>query len=80
VRGSDGLEDALNRVQQRTVFIVGYIGEWHSHPPFYPARPSGDDCKLIQYLADVLKRDGDPALMVIVGSANEMTFSVRDAT
>lgn len=80
VRGVEGLEDAVKRAGVRTASIVGYIGEWHSHPPFHSARPSDDDQLLLEHLRRVLMRDGEPALMVIVGSANELSFSIREET
>ena len=67
VRGVDGLQAAWKEVQERTGFIVNYIGEWHSHPPRHDASPSWDDMTLIAQLGEVLARDGEPALMMIIG-------------
>ena len=33
VAASSGLEEAVNYGVIRTAGIVGYIGDWHSHPP-----------------------------------------------
>jgi integrative and conjugative element protein (TIGR02256 family) len=67
-RGISGLEAKLNDIAKRTANIVGYVGEWHSHPPHSSARPSSTDQQLIQTLATTLAQDGQPALMVIVGT------------
>ena len=51
----------------RTANIIGYVGEWHSHPPEASTKPSHDDFNLLTYLAQELNNDGFPALMLIVG-------------
>ena len=76
VRGVDGLVDALHVVRDRTAGIVGYIGEWHSHPPFNRPNPSGDDARLLAHCARTLALEGVPALMVIVGAGGEISYSV----
>lgn len=66
-RGTSGLVRAVQDASARTAGIVGYVGEWHSHPRGHSAKPSGDD--LIQ-LADIslgMHGDGLPALQLIVG-------------
>lgn len=77
-RGIQGLEASLNDIARRTANMVGYIGEWHSHPPFVSASPSNLDRTLIENLAYILALDGQPALMMIVGSAGEMSVSLRE--
>ncbi|HUM91779.1 MAG TPA: Mov34/MPN/PAD-1 family protein, partial [Candidatus Competibacter sp.] len=76
-RGVDGLEASLQEVVRRTANIVGYIGEWHSHPPSVSAKPSQTDRCLIKKLSEILAQDGLPALMLIVGEA-EFSLSVRE--
>jgi integrative and conjugative element protein (TIGR02256 family) len=78
-RGVDGLKAALEEVAQRTANIVGYIGEWHSHPEFTSAYPSAMDRVLIKQLADALELDGQPALMIIVGNTGDVSVSVKEA-
>jgi integrative and conjugative element protein (TIGR02256 family) len=78
-RGVQGLRAALDEVGQRTAGIVGYIGEWHSHPEFTSAYPSSIDRTLIKELADTLELDGQPALMIIVGRTGEVSVSVKEA-
>ena len=70
-RGIDGLSAAVKRVSERTGGIVGYVGEWHSHPPRSSARPSTADMYQMESLACALHRDGLPALMLIVGEDEE---------
>ena len=67
VRGVAGLADAVSAASARTAGIVGYIGEWHSHPRNYPATPSGDDLRLLAHLGIAMLADGQPVLMLIVG-------------
>jgi integrative and conjugative element protein (TIGR02256 family) len=73
IRGIDGLEKALAEILRRTANIVGYIGEWHSHPPFASAFPSSLDKTLIEKLSNMLALDGQPALMVIAGKAGDIS-------
>lgn len=76
-RGSVGVVDAVNAAQTRTANIVSYVGEWHSHPPRASTRPSSDDVRLLNYLATNLQHDGLPALMLIVGDDEEITFLMK---
>ena len=71
IRGIDGLSAAVQRVSERTGGIVGYVGEWHSHPPGSSAQPSTADMCQMASLAYALHRDGLPALMLIVGEHEE---------
>jgi hypothetical protein len=75
VRGVTGLEDAVNTASMRTGHIVGYIGEWHSHPPKHPSSPSEEDLVLLAHLATKLLEDGQPPLMLIVGEDGESWFT-----
>ena len=70
-RGVDGLDGAVRVASSRTAGIVGYIGEWHSHPPGSAAQPSSADDYQLAHLALELHRDGFPALMLIVGEHEE---------
>jgi integrative and conjugative element protein (TIGR02256 family) len=74
-RGIQGLEEQIRTAQTRTANIVSYIGEWHSHPPGSSTRPSSHDINLLIYLAETLKREGLPAIMLIVGK-NQETWSI----
>jgi integrative and conjugative element protein (TIGR02256 family) len=79
-RGTSNLEAELTEARRRTAHIVGYIGEWHSHPPFARPDPSQDDMLLLSALTRELERDGEPALMLIVGADGEITVHVDGVT
>lgn len=79
IRGVEGLIAVLDEVTRRTDKIVGYIGEWHSHPEFTSAYPSRLDRVLVKQLAEKLELDGQPALMIIVGSTGELSVSLKEA-
>lgn len=66
-RGIKGVADAVVEVRRRTAGVVGYIGEWHSHPQGYSAHPSDDDKFQLAYLTLGLASEGLPAVMLIVG-------------
>lgn len=70
VRGIQGVADVLTEVGSRTANIVGYVGEWHSHPRGHSADPSRDDVVQLVGLALSMIEDGLPALQLIVGETN----------
>jgi integrative and conjugative element protein (TIGR02256 family) len=65
-RGVEGLTAAVDKAARRTAGIVGYVGEWHSHPDGFPAAPSGKDLYQLVYLAVGMSDDGLPAVSLIV--------------
>jgi hypothetical protein len=78
VRGIDGLVDAVKNAAARTANIVGYVGEWHSHPRNHPSSPSLNDLLLLRHLAISLTHDGQPALMLIVGEDGETWLTAME--
>lgn len=66
-RGTEGLPEQIAKISRRTTGIVGYIGEWHSHPPRHSARPSSDDLIQLAHLAQAMAADGLPGVQLIVG-------------
>ncbi len=69
-RGVAGLADAVNEASRRTAGIVGYIGEWHSHPRGHTATPSRDDFVQLVHLALGMSDDGLPAVQLIVAESD----------
>jgi integrative and conjugative element protein (TIGR02256 family) len=67
VRGTAGLLEEIAEVQRRTAGIVGYVGEWHSHPKGVRAQPSTDDLAQLVTLAARMAEDGMPVASLIVG-------------
>ena len=74
-RGIEGVSDTVTQVSERTGGIVGYVGEWHSHPLGSRAQPSTADMYQMASLAFALHRDGLPALMLIVGEDEEQWWA-----
>jgi len=66
-RGVEGLLASVSEASRRTGGVVGYIGEWHSHPPGHSAAPSRDDMLQLAHLALGMDSDGLPAVQLIVG-------------
>jgi hypothetical protein len=75
VRGFEGLEESVGEISRRTANIVRYVGEWHSHPRNHSAGASRTDVLLLAHLASRLKSEGLPALMLIIGEAEERWFT-----
>lgn len=67
VRGVRGVLESVTQAQKRTAGVVGYVGEWHSHPPGHSALPSRDDFIQLHKLSNDMAQDGLPILQVIVG-------------
>jgi len=57
----------VNEATRRTANVVGYVGEWHSHPRGHSSSPSKDDIIQLFHLAFSMADDGLPALQLIVG-------------
>ena len=66
-RGTEGLRERIAEISRRTAGIVGYIGEWHSHPPRHSAKPSTDDLIQLAHLAQAMDAEGLPGVQLIVG-------------
>lgn len=66
-RGTAGLAQAVQEASKRTAGIVGYVGEWHSHPRGHSAAPSRDDLVQLAEISLGMHADGLPALQLIVG-------------
>jgi integrative and conjugative element protein (TIGR02256 family) len=69
-RGFNGLAIAVGEAVRRTNGIVGYIGEWHSHPSGHSAAPSQYDIVQLAHLALKMADDGLPAVQLIVGETS----------
>lgn len=66
-RGVAGLRIAVEEASRRTAGVVGYIGEWHSHPSGCSSSPSLADLRQVIYLTVEMAEDGLPAVQLIVG-------------
>jgi integrative and conjugative element protein (TIGR02256 family) len=69
-RGTEGLAATLEEISRRTAGIVGYIGEWHSHPKNHSTEASRDDLLQLVYLTQSMADDGLPAVQLIVGETD----------
>ena len=74
VRGFAGLREELEVIEDRSGGQVNYIGEWHSHPDGAGVRPSADDAVLLASIADEMRMDGWPGVMMIVGEGGNVSF------
>lgn len=73
-RGVEGLLNVVQEATERTAGIVGYIGEWHSHPVGCSAMPSAEDLIQLSFLARKMSEDGVPAFSLIVGEDDICIF------
>jgi len=79
-RGTAGLVEAVNEATRRTAGVVGYVGEWHSHPPGHPALQSRHDILQLCHLAFGMADDGLPALQLIVGEGDLQIYQAMAIT
>ena len=79
IRGYAGLRDELDAIEARTGGQVGYVGEWHSHPDGAGVAMSSDDEELLQTVANEVRTDGWPGVMMIVGADRAFAFYTRAA-
>lgn len=66
-RGKTDLVPAVQKIADRTVGNIHYIGEWHSHPRGVTTDPSKDDENVLAYLAHHIGPTGAPFGMLICG-------------
>lgn len=55
VRGTQGLPEEIRRIEERTGSLIGYVGEWHTHPAGGPGLSRTDRTAVLQ-----LRRALDP--------------------
>jgi hypothetical protein len=74
IRGSAGLPEAVAQAGLKTLWMVEYVGEWHSHPDGCSVQRSSDDLKVSAWIRTHLAADGLPGLMLIVGEAGRLAI------
>ena len=80
IRGSAGLKAAVDEIASRTAGIVGYIGEWHSHPDGAPCTPSQQDRAFLAWLTQHMSLDGMPGIMAIVCERGVVSWKIATTT
>lgn len=66
-RGTEGIQEYLDRMLAVTRGQIRYVGEWHSHPPRAGTHPSATDLRQIDWLSTLFDIETLPALMIIAG-------------
>ncbi|MFZ2725841.1 MAG: ThiF family adenylyltransferase [Methylococcaceae bacterium] len=78
IRGKDGLADEVKKVQTLTANIVDFMGEWHSHPNSANISPSEDDKNLLEHHKALMRNDGLPAIILIVGKNTQLNWIIAE--
>ena len=73
LRGLESLQEEIDAVQLATSDMLGYIGEWHSHPTSSVA-PSSLDRNVIRWVEETLNDEGQVGVVGIVGSKQRLNF------
>jgi hypothetical protein len=76
IRGCKGLKKEVEAVNEATMGMLEYVGEWHSHPSGVSTSPSEDDILVFSWIAEWMDRDGLPAVMMIAGDAGRISCYV----
>lgn len=72
-RGVQDYPETLDVVHQNTGGILGYVGEWHTHPSS-KAEMSNTDEEAVQQIKDTLAASGIPAHIMIVSPDETNSF------
>jgi integrative and conjugative element protein (TIGR02256 family) len=70
IRGSAGLQAAVENAENSTLSQITYVGEWHSHPDNCAVLPSTDDLQAYHWLTGYMHAEGLPSIMLIIGQNN----------
>ena len=73
LRGLEGLQEQVNAIQEATSGMLGYIGEWHSHPTRNVA-PSSLDKDVVKWVKQTLDDEGQVGVVGIVGSKQRLNL------
>ena len=73
LRGLEGLREEVDAIQEATCGMLGYIGEWHSHPTKNVA-PSSLDLDVVKWVRRTLDDEGQVGVIGIVGSKQRLNF------
>ena len=73
LRGSAGLQEAVERIRKATSGRLDYIGEWHSHPT-QNTEPSSRDRNVVKWVKDTLDVEGQVGVVGIVGSGKRLSL------
>lgn len=76
VRGSVGVYRSLRAIERATAANLGYVGEWHTHPPGHSSQASSEDALLMRWIGNDVQYNDVPALMMI-GGDNELRIYSR---
>ena len=73
LRGSEGLQEAVERIREATSGRLDYIGEWHSHPT-RNTEPSTRDQNVVKWVKETLDDEGQVGVVGIVGSSKRLSL------
>ena len=76
IRGTEGLQPQAEAISLATDGMLRYVGEWHSYPDGAAVRPSGYDRGQMNWLGNIMDREGQPGVVAIVGGDQETNFYV----
>lgn len=74
VRGCQGLAEQVAEIEQKTLWELAYVGEWHSHPDGAACSMSDDDRNILQWLQVHMGAIGLPGLMMIACDNQNLGF------
>lgn len=76
-RGNNQLSWQIEQVSKKTLELIEYVGEWHSHPNNCEVEPSNEDEILFDFLSRQMRNNSLPTLMAIVGDGQEINWLLK---
>jgi hypothetical protein len=67
IRGIDGVEEKILKIEKKTLYNLTYLGEWHTHPDGSSTNMSEDDKIQLEWIQEVVLGKGYPGVMLIIG-------------
>ena len=77
IRGVQCLEQEVSSIATITGDMLGYVGEWHSHPVGSSANPSDRDKRLLEWVCEGMRVHGLPGLILVVGDSEQVEVRIR---
>ena len=77
IRGVQCLEQEVSSIATITGDMLGYVGEWHSHPVGSSANPSDRDKRLLEWVCEGMRVHGLPGLILVVSDSEQVEVRIR---
>ncbi|MBY0245914.1 MAG: ThiF family adenylyltransferase [Sphingobacteriaceae bacterium] len=74
-RSNNGISEKIQCIMNSTANIIGYIGEWHSHPQNVSSQQSELDIKQMKHIANLMDDENHPIIQIIISDYDISIYS-----